>query len=1041
MPRPAGPRACAAGCAHRGGPAAVTLQSVGRSSSTVAQLARLGFAEPSRTRAALLDTPLQSVLALVPDADLEEIVEALAEAPDPDLAALTLARLAEAVVRADRPAVTVRPVERWDAEAFGHVLDAPGPRRRRLFGVLGGSRALGDHLVAHPDHWPDAADAAAHSADTVRAHVTAAVRPQARGGLPAYDALRIAYRRELLRVAAVDLCAPDPVAHLPVAAESLAQLAEAALEAGLLVAREEYGPGHEDCRLAIIGMGKTGGGELNYVSDVDVIFVAEPAPGVDEQEALRIGTALATATMKACSASTPEGTLWPVDAALRPEGKLGPLVRTVASHKAYYERWAKTWEFQALLKAWVSAGDLDLGRSYKQALGPLIWSAAERENFVEDVQAMRRRVEQHVPAGEAGRQLKLGPGGLRDIEFSVQLLQLVHGRTDEGLRSATTLEALGALARGGYVGRDDAATLDEAYRVLRTLEHRIQLYRLRRTHLMPTDQADLRWLGRALGLRTDPEKAVLELWQSRAREVRRIHERLFYRPLLAAAARLSSSESALSMQQAQERFSALGFRDPAGAMRHLEMLTTGVSRRAAIQRTLLPVMLSWFADEADPDAGLLAFRRVSEQLGTTHWYLKMLRDEGSAAERLAHVLARSRYAADLLVRSPESVSILGDVDGLAPRTQEALALTLRSAARRKDDPTSAMAAVGALRRHELLRIALSDLTGALPLSRVGMVLSDLAAATVEVVLEVASESVGRQQGGLGVDLLVVGMGSLGGREMGYTSDIDAMVVHEAHDGVTEDIAQGQAVAVVQEMKRLAKALGQDGIDLDLDLRPEGKNGPLSRSLASFRTYYARWAQTWEFQALLRARILAGDPDLGVAFTELVDPLRYPSGGLEAAKVREVRTMKARVESERLPRGADPRTHLKLGRGGLTDVEWTAQLLQLRHAHAHSALRHTGTVPTIKAAARLGLLAEADAEQLLSGWRIAATVRNAGLLWRGRPVDAVPVDVRDADGVGRIAGRAPGEGASLMEGYLRQARRTRAVVDDVFYGSSPSIGEG
>ena len=254
-------------------------------------------------------------------------------------------------------------------------------------------------------------------------------------------------------------------------------------------------------------MGKTGGGELNYVSDVDVIFVAEPADGVDEDTALRVGTALATATMRACSAPTAEGSLWPVDAALRPEGKQGPLVRTISSHKAYYERWAKTWEFQALLKAWVSAGDKEIGLRYKAEISPLVWEAAGRDNFVEDVQAMRRRVEQHVPANEAARQLKLGPGGLRDVEFSVQLLQLVHGRTDPSLRSATTLEALSALARGGYVGRDDAAILDRAYRHLRCLEHRIQLHRLRRTHLMPVAESDLRRLGRAMGHRTHPPSA------------------------------------------------------------------------------------------------------------------------------------------------------------------------------------------------------------------------------------------------------------------------------------------------------------------------------------------------------------------------------------------------------------------------------------------------------------------------------------------------------------------------------------------------------
>jgi glutamate-ammonia-ligase adenylyltransferase len=1009
---------------------------VDRSATAVGQLARAGFAEPGRAAAHLADAALTAVLTSGAGSGQSageggRLADAIGVvAADPDLALVGLVRLAEAMLASGMP-----------GGALGSLLREAGPRRDRLLAVLGGSRALVDHLVSHPAQWVDAAGAHPQTGAQLRTALADAVRAgghpgtrAGRGGYPpAYDALRVAYRRALLGIAALDLTARDPVGHLPVAAESLAQLAEAALEAALLIARDDYGPGHEDVRLAIIGMGKTGGGELNYVSDVDVIFVAEPAAGVSEEHALNVGAVLATGVMKACSASTAAGTLWPVDAALRPEGKQGPLVRTVASHLAYYERWAKTWEFQALLKAWVSAGDLEVGRAYKQALHPLIWGASGRENFVEDVQAMRRRVEQHVPPAEAARQLKLGPGGLRDVEFSVQLLQLVHGRHDDTLRSATTLEALHALARGGYIARDDAATLDEAYRLLRTLEHRIQLYRLRRTHLMPTDPGELRILGRGIGLRSDPAKTVVELWQSRAREVRRIHERLFYRPLLAAAARLSSDERSLSPAQARERLAALGFRDPVNAMRHLEALTFGVSRRAAIQRTLLPVMLGWFAAEADPDAGLLAFRRVSDELGSTHWYLKMLRDEGSSAERLAHVLGRSRYAADLLTRSPESVSILGDPDGLRPRSQEALALTLRSAARRQTKAAKAMAAVGALRRHELLRIVLADLSGALSLPEVGAALADLASATVEVALEVACAGVAADlPGGLGVDMLVVGMGSLGGREMGYTSDVDVMIVHQAHDGVPEDVAGQQGVAVAAELLRLTPALGPDPILLDTDLRPEGKNGPLSRSLASYAAYYARWALTWEFQALLRARPIAGDADLAAGFTALVDPLRYPAAGLTPTQVRDVRTMKARVESERLPRGADPKTHLKLGPGGLTDVEWLVQLLQLRHAGDHPALQVPGTLAGLRAAQEAGLLEPADADQLRSGWTVAAGIRNANQLWRGRPSDAVPTDLRDADGIGRIVGREPGAGSSLIQFYLREARRTRAVVERVFY---------
>ncbi len=1029
-----------------------------RSSTAAAQLARLGFVDSGKAAGLLRDPALLRLLggALVAPTEsadasiadeldgttgpaLTSLAAGLAAAADPDLAVLGLVRLAEAVLRRadhDEPGEAGH-----DPAALCELLTTDDPRRHRLLVTLGGSRALADHLVVHPEHWPAAADATPAGPDQVRSRLVDAVTPEARGHRSPEDALRVAYRRELVRIAALDLSSDDPVAYLPSAAESLARLAEAALDAALQIARESYGPGHEDCRLAIIGMGKTGGGELNYVSDVDVIFVVEPSAGVAEERAVKVGTALATATMKACSATTAEGTLWPVDAALRPEGKAGPLVRTIASHRSYYERWANTWEFQALLKAWVSAGDQELGQAYQEMIAPFVWGAAGRDNFVEDVQAMRRRVEKHVPAGEADRQLKLGPGGLRDVEFSVQLLQLVHGRHDQSLRSATTLEALHSLSRGGYVGRDDADTLDTAYRFLRTLEHRIQLYRLRRTHLMPTDESELRVLGRAVGLGgggSDPAAAVVQRWQRMAREVRRIHKRLFYRPLLAAVARLSSDDSSLSPAQARERLAALGFRDPAGAMRHLEALTTGVNRAAAIQRTLLPVMLEWFADEADPDAGLLAFRRVSDGLGSTHWYLKMLRDEGSAAERLAHVLGCSRYAADLLIASPESVSLLGDPDGLTPRSQQALALTLRTAARRQPSPEKALAAVGALRRHELLRIVLGELTGEFDRTQVGAALADLAAATIEAALDVAQARVDQADkatGGLGVHLLVVGMGSFGGRELGYGSDADALVVHRAAAGVDDERAQRQAVAVVQELVRLLPALGSYAVSLDLDLRPEGKNGPLTRSLSSFESYYGRWAELWEFQALLRARAIAGDADLATDFVRLIDPLRYPTGGLDTGQVRAVRRMKARVESERLPRGADPRTHLKLGRGGLADVEWTVQLVQLREAAEHPELRVTSTLAALDATEGLGLVEPAQAEVLRSAYRMAGMMRDAIVLWRGRPAETVPSDLRDADGIGRIIGREPGTGSGLHEDYVRQARRARAVVERLFYESA------
>ncbi len=520
--------------------------------SLPAAIARLGFADAGRAHV-LLDDP--AVAGLVRSRDHIEpdgLAAALSEVPDPDGALLGLVRFMEAACR--EPTV---------CRAVTETLGQPGVARDRMLAVLGCSTALADHLCANPRHWTAVTDARPlEAAERVRRLVDAVSSP---GDVPGIDVLRTAYREQLLGIAALDVASVDPLASLPDTAAALADLAQAALEAALVLARGEVGPDADRTRLAVVAMGKAGGCELNYISDVDVIFVAEPAPDVPEEESTAVATDLATRLMRICSASTAAGSLWQVDPALRPEGKNGPLVRTVASHRAYYERWAKTWEFQALLKARPVAGDPEVGRDYCDAVQPMVWQASARDNFVDDVQEMRRRVERHIPVGEADRQLKLGPGGLRDVEFSVQLLQLVHGRADETLRTGTTLDGLEALSAGGYVGREDAATLGAAYRLLRTLEHRIQLHRLRRTHLMPTSEADLRRLGRALGHRSSPREAVVAQWRAQQREVRRLHERIFYRPLLSAVARLSDSEVRLTPTAARERLSALGFRDPRGA--------------------------------------------------------------------------------------------------------------------------------------------------------------------------------------------------------------------------------------------------------------------------------------------------------------------------------------------------------------------------------------------------------------------------------------------------------------------------------------------
>ncbi|WP_109508631.1 bifunctional [glutamine synthetase] adenylyltransferase/[glutamine synthetase]-adenylyl-L-tyrosine phosphorylase [Nocardioides speluncae] len=987
-------------------------------SSERTDLLRLGFVDIDATRARLKEIGEAA----------DPITAILGRTADPDHALTALLSLAERVS---------------DRQRLLSALASDEGTAMRLLSVLGASTALAEHLTRHPDHWLELTDPLLGStrpaAYAIREGLLNAIGADPQDPTPtatrpdaeAVDALRVEYNRVLLRLAARDMAH-----HLGVddVAAELSDLAAGTLDAALAIARARVGEAASTTRLAVIAMGKCGGHELNYVSDVDVIFVHEPVEGAGDDKALRAATQLASQLMVVCSAHTAEGTIWPVDANLRPEGKAGPLTRTLASHRGYYERWAKTWEFQALLKARPVAGDLELGRAYAAMVAPMTWSVADREGFVEDVQAMRRRVLDHIPADQAERQLKLGAGGLRDVEFAVQLLQLVHGRTDETLRTPTTLSALARLKDGGYVGRQDGEALHNAYAFLRKLEHRIQLHHLRRTHVVPDSEDQLRRLGRSLGYVKDPVAELDEAWKEHRREVRRLHEKLFYRPLLAAVAKIHGDDARLSHDAAEQRLAALGFHHPVEALRHLEAMTTGVSRTAAIQRTLLPAMLEWFADAPDPDAGLFGFRRISETLGRTPWYLRMLRDEGEVAERLARVLATSRFATDLLVREPQGVKLLGE--DLTPLSEEALATEMSATAGRQPDVEAAVRAVRAVRRRELLRIAVGDLLGLTDVAEVGAGLSRLTDATLSATLEVTMRSVveSRSLKEPPTRMAIVAMGRYGGFELSYGSDADVMFVHDPTPGADQTQATAYAQQVANELRRLLSLPGSDpALLVDADLRPEGKQGPLVRTLDSYAKYYARWSKVWEFQALLRADALVGDDRLCAAFEELIDPLRFPADGITQDDVLEVRRIKARVDKERLPRGADPHTHLKLGRGGLADVEWTVQLLQMQHAGRVEALRTSRTLDALTAAREAGLLSTNDADELAAAWRLVSRIRNATMLIRGKLADQLPRDHRERAAVAAVLGYPAEQTDQMVNDYRRTTRRARAVVERVFWG--------
>ncbi|WP_427868830.1 bifunctional [glutamine synthetase] adenylyltransferase/[glutamine synthetase]-adenylyl-L-tyrosine phosphorylase [Leucobacter luti] len=991
----------------------------------LAEVARAGFQDLSEARDEI------HALSTSIGVGVECLLDAFTQAADPDAAL-----------------IRIRGIHDRHPDALDGLDEACWVR---LCLLVGASPALGDFFERRPERLREilAAGGRLIDAETARGELLAAVE-EAPGGAPliaeeGWNALRIRYRELLATLMLHDLerGAEGLAAEcFEAVADSLAILADAAIEASLAVARHTLAAGVSGpavpaerlaaTRLAIVAMGKCGAQELNVVSDVDVVFIVDSADDdvIDGDALIRVGTRLATETMRGIHDPLIEPPLWQLDANLRPEGRHGPLVRTLGSMMNYYDRWAKGWEFQALLKARPQAGDQELGAEFVARTREAVWSSSSREDFVGSVQRMRERVTEHIDDDELEVQLKLGPGGLRDIEFSVQLLQLVHGYYDERLHLRGTLPALRALVEGGYVARSDGDRLIADYRFLRVLEHRLQLRDLRRTALMPTDDEGLRVLARASRLAANGQE-LLRAWERTKREVRELHLKIFYAPLLSAVAELPEEELILGSDEARARLASIGFKDPDGAIRHLGALTRGTSRRARIRRNLMPVILRWLADGTDPDYGLLAFRRISEANQENPWYLRLLRDGTDAGERLMRVLSCSRFTAELLESLPDAVAWLERDETLRPAGLQQLFDEMRALASRRSTLDEAAAALRAVHRREILRLAMGRVAGVLSEADVAAGLDAAHTALLDALLRVVQTAAAAAPDPCPVEIALIGMGRYGGGELGFASDLDVIAVFRAPEEVAPDRASREAARQVAELRRLVSD-PRFKVDLDFDLRPEGKNGPIVRSLEAYRKYYERWSLTWEAQALLRARPVAGDAWLGTAFTELADRIRFPEKFGEN-ETREVRRLKARVEAERLPRGEDPSRHLKLGPGGLSDVEWLVQLLQLRNGHEHPSLRTVSTLQALDAAVELEFLDPDEAEHLRDSWRFASEVRSALKLWTGRSSDSLPRDRGDLEGVAGVLDLPRGRTSEIEERWLGLSRRARAVFEHRFYG--------
>ncbi|MBI2706271.1 MAG: bifunctional [glutamine synthetase] adenylyltransferase/[glutamine synthetase]-adenylyl-L-tyrosine phosphorylase [Actinobacteria bacterium] len=795
---------------------------------------------------------------------------------------------------------------------------------------------------------------------------------------------------EFLRIAARDLAGLD---ELETVGANLTRLADDVFAAACRITAADD--------LAVIAMGKYGGRELNYASDVDIMLVGDGSPD--------------TVTRNAKAVVDIARRCFRVDLNLRPEGRDGPLVRSLESYEAYWDRWAKPWEFQALLKARAAPGNEEMGQRFYDTAQRWLWSHPFGAEALRELREMKARAEQEIARrGLAERELKLSPGGIRDIEFTAQLLQLVHGQLDPGLRSPTTLTALHELGAADYVEPDDARALSDAYRFLRTVEHRVQLVDEQQTHTVPDDKQALDQLARVLGSRDTAEATAVESFMSELRHqklaVRNIHERVYFRPLLEA---FSETEPALSPKVASARLRAFGFTDAKRTQAAVQELTRGLNRSSRLMQQMLPLLLDWLSGAPDPDLGLLMLRNVLTGAQRRAQLVEAFRDSPDAARQLCLILGTSRLLGDTLVHNPDLVERLPFPERLRTHERDDLVDAVTTAISWREDEQSRQDGLRRWKARNELGIAARDIFGASTVETVGSDLTSLAEASVEAALASLEPT---------IPFAVLAMGRFGGGELSYASDLDVLFVYD-----------GSGSAATEEANRLATRLlrflgGATPADqiyaMDADLRPEGKLGAMARNLDSYEKYWRTYALVWERQAMTRARPVAGDRALGAALLSRLEPYVWDAE-LSGEDVREIRRLKARVERERVPAGEDPRFHLKLGRGSLSDVEWTVQLLQLQHG-----IRSTGTIRGMDLLERTGLLAPDDGAVLRASYRFCEETRNRWYLVNSGPADSLPTQPESLLWLARSLHTGSSE---LREHYRRVTRRARRVVEKLFYG--------
>lgn len=1044
--------------------------------AALAQLAgELGFHQAKRTAANLL----LLFQALGDCRLLPAVIRAAVAAADADLALNNLERLSATLSR----------------EELAPLLATPA--LSQLLTILGASPFLSNILCRRSDYFLQLFAGGELQRPKDESAMLAELRaliPEASSFAELQKGLRLYKAREILRIGGRDLCG---LAELSEVTGELSALAAATLHRAYEVCdrqlRSEHGAptldrlegqAETEAEFTIFGMGKFGGRELNFSSDIDLIYFYSSEKGMSAGIPNALGERknrlhlhryfckLAELISKAIGQATEDGFVFRVDLNLRPEGSRGEMAISLRGAETYYESWGQSWERAAMLKGRPVAGSLALGHKLLKSLEPFVYRKHLDYGMLEDIKTMKQKIDHNLARQREGElNLKLGRGGIREIEFFIQALQLIYAGKKPELREKNSLKALALLRQAGLLRPEDEQTLRQAYIFLRRAEHRIQVVQERQTHNLPTAADELRALGRRCGFQ-DAASFQQALERHRA-GVSAIYHDLFFTEEAESQERLRPEVALLLDRGAdvdllKDLLEEKGFHNPDAAYETVIALRDGPPHSHLTERgrrrleRIAPLLLQEVLDSPEPDMALRNLERFLLAVRARATFYALLAENPAIVKMLVGLFGTSQFLSRIFIQHPEILdSLVSRSYAVAFKEPGQMAQELAGLLSSCDNYEDQLDVLRRYRKEEFLRIALNDIHGHTPQGEGTFQLSALADLCLNQALAIArAELLPRFglpfcQDGAGVEheaeFAIIGMGKLGGMELNYHSDLDIIFIYEG-EGETRPAAGSDPGRFRQQsnqeyFSRLAQRIisvltlmTREGYvyQIDTRLRPSGNQGPLVTSLPAYERYHQSSAQAWERQALTKARVVSGAVEFARRISETTARIVYERP-LPPDLKNEIYRLRGRMEAE-IAKEGEEMLNIKTGRGGMVDVEFLAQYMQLIHGRSHPELRQCNTLKTLEALQSAGLLSADAAETLTSGYKFLRRLENKLRLVHDQSINEIATDRASLLKLARRLGyperpRRPDE--VLREDYTRVTEKVRALFDQHLGPEAPA----